>query len=108
MKHYEGTDSVTEVFVFGAQFGPQLVCSSATPEDALSEFDEQFGERVTADDVAIQDYKGATTEAKIEAAMSSGDIRINDGGTTVWVDPYEWMETFENRTAAAQKYPDIK
>ena len=79
-------------YVLGAQFGPMLWANCSGPEEALHEWDERHGERVDWENDAstLADY-GTTQEAQLEAAMNYGDIRINDGGTMVWVDPDEWV-----------------
>lgn len=91
---YRGTDYRAPVFVFGDQFGWKLLTLEADCDDALSEFDERHGTRVEPSDVDLQDYDGATLADKYESAMNAGDIRVNSGGTTVWVDHYEWMREF--------------
>lgn len=100
---YRGTDSRTPVFILGYEFGPCLLTIDATCEDALSEFDEQFGHRVDTDDSALLDYPGADIGERFESAMNDGSIRINDGGTLVWVSDYEWIREFAD-TAAAEKF----
>lgn len=84
--------------VIGHPFGACLIAFHCSPEEALDEFDERFGERVEETDSALQDYgnPGDTVAEKVDSAINAGDIRINDGGTTVWVDPHEWMRTFKD------------
>lgn len=93
---YRGTDHKAPVFVMGHAFGWLLLTMEACAEDALDEFDERHGTRVdvVADAADLRDYGGATVEEQIDAAMACGDIRVNGGGTMVWVDPYEWMRAF--------------
>lgn len=94
-----------KAYVLGFQFGPMLLVVSNSIEEAIDEFDERFGERVDlqADAGILSDY-GPNTESAIDAAMSSGDIRINDGGTMVWVDHYEWCREFDSIRSAADYF----
>lgn len=87
-------------FAIGHQFGPTLLVKAYSCETAFDVFDEHCGERVDPADPALLDYEPSDplgledvtlTGARILAAMDSGEIRINDGGTTVWADPNEWM-----------------
>lgn len=88
-------------FALGHQFGPTLLVKADTAQDALDVFDEHCGERVDWEDPALLDYapdahqlreaKGDRAIASFFSAMDCGEIRMNDGGTTVWSDPYEWM-----------------
>jgi hypothetical protein len=89
-------------FAIGHQFGPTLLVKAYSCETAFDVFDEHCGERVDPADPALLDYEPDSfqlREAKgdrargacVFAAMDSGEIRINDGGTTVWADPNEWM-----------------
>lgn len=107
MKHYEGTGRTREVHVFGFQFGAQFYATFATLEDAMSEFDEQLGERLELTDGALDDYDGETPSERASSAVECGDARYNDGGTLVWVDPYEWVRTYANIEAAAAEFPEI-
>lgn len=91
---YRGTDYRAPVYVFGGPFGWQLLTLQADCDDALDEYDERHGTRVEPDDPALRDYDGDTLDAKLESALNDGDIRINSGGTMVWVDPCEWMREF--------------
>ena len=91
---YVGCDRSPRAFVLGWQFGPKMLATCCSLEEAIVEFDERYGTRVEADDSALLDYDGATTDERIESAMAQGDIRVNDGGTMVWVDPYEWAREF--------------
>lgn len=91
---YVGTDRTRRAFVLGVQFGPMLLACCCDLSEAIDEWDERYGRRVDPADSDLLDYNGATTEERIESAMSAGDLRINDGGTMVWVDPYEWMREF--------------
>lgn len=99
IKRYTGNSYTDKVYVLGFQFGPQLITRDADLEEAIDELDERFGRRVEMDDPDLKDY-GATPEEAIERAMGDGEIRINDGGTMVWVDHYEWFREFPNRKAA--------
>lgn len=96
---YEGTDDTRKVFVLGYQFGPMMITRNASLEEAIDEFDEKFGTRVKPNDPDLKDY-GDTPEEAVEEAMNSGDIRINDGGTMVWVDHSEWFREFPNYGSA--------
>ena len=96
-------DGGSKAFVFGHQFGPAFIALSDSVEDALSEWDERFGEPVEEDDPALSDYPGDEPWKQAGAAIDDGDIRVNDGGTVVWVDPYEWFREFED-IAEAFKY----
>ena len=88
-------------FVMGHQFGPGFVALTDDLEDAMDEWDERHGQRVDyeADAIALRDY-GPTDEEATEKALEDGDIRINSGGTAVWVDPYEWIREFDSIAAA--------
>ena len=99
--HGERSARGRRAFVLGCQFGPMLLTVGADEAEALSEFDERFGERVGAyaDDSALRDY-GPDAESATDAAMSAGDLRINDGGTAVWIDHYEWLREFRNASEA--------
>lgn len=90
-------------FVLGAQFGPMLLAVNCCGlQQASDEWDERHGERVEPDDAALADYEGETVADRIESAMNDGDIRINDGGTTVWVDHYEWVREFATPAEAGR------
>ena len=80
-------------YVLGGAYGPQLYANCSGLEEAIDEFDERHGDRVDwdADASTLADYDGETVEEQFESAMNDGDIRVNDGGTTVWVDHYEWF-----------------
>jgi hypothetical protein len=86
-----------KAFVFGHQFGPVFVAIVDDLEEAFDEWDERHGTRVDpeTDSVTLADY-GEDPDEQIENALSEGDIRINDGGTMVWVDHYEWVKEFDN------------
>ncbi len=84
-----GTDGF-KLHLVGVQFGPMLLCVGGL-EECFDEWDERHGERIAADDPAIADYDGG-----IEGALNCGKARVNDGGTLVWVDPYEWVRSFRN------------
>ena len=103
--HGERSARGRKVFVLGAQFGPMLYCIGADCEEALNEFDERHGRRVGtyADDIDLRDY-GPDAESAIENAMNDGDVRINDGGTVVWVDHYEFMHEFANLKEAYRAF----
>lgn len=91
-----------KAYVLGYQFGPQLLVVTNSIQEAFDAFDELCGTPVDfAEDAStLADY-GETAEEAIEAAMNCGDIRVNDGGTFVWVDPYEWVREFDSIRAAA-------
>lgn len=74
--------------VVGDEWGPWVLYVGGDVCDALDEFDERHAHRVEVDDPALADYGG------LEAAIDDGSIRINSGGTTVWVSDYEWLRTF--------------
>ena len=80
-------------YVVGSAMGPHLYANCSGVEEALDEWDERHGTRVDweTDRATLADYDGATIEEQVESAMMAGDLRMNDGGTTVWVDHYEWM-----------------
>lgn len=94
------------IAVWGTQFGPSLIVVARSNryhvredealQEALGEADERFGERVEADDPALADYDGDTPEERLESAVACGDARYNDGGTLVWVDPYEWVRLYRS------------
>ena len=94
-------ESDDKCFVFGHQFGPVFVAITDDLEDAIDEWDERHGQRVDYEEDAttLRDY-GPTDEEAVEKAMYDGDIRINSGGTTVWVDHYEWVREFDSIAAA--------
>lgn len=94
-----------KAYVLGAQFGPMLLVVTNSIEEAIDEWDERYGTRVDVDADArtLADY-GPDTESAVDAAMSHGDIRINDGGTMVWVDHYEWCREFDSIRAAADYF----
>lgn len=98
IRKYFGTGS--NVFVVGNQFGPCLLAIDSDIQETIDEYDERFGDRVNPEDSALKDYEGETLDDRITSAMESGDIRINDGGTMVWVDPYEWVKEFPTEAAA--------
>ena len=98
--YYRGCDSARKgCVVLGYEFGPCLFAFDCDLEEALNEFDERFGQRVEDDDPDLADY-GDTPETQWDRALNDGDIRINDGGTAVWVSHYEWMREFNSRKAA--------
>ena len=81
-------------FLMGWQFGPVAAILATSAGDAVDEWDEHYGERVDPDDPALSDYvcpPDASARSRVCAAMDAGDVRINGGGTTVWVDPHETM-----------------
>lgn len=90
----------------GWQFGPVAAILATSAEDALDEFDEHYGERVEPTDSALLDYDGPSLWVRVCAAMDAGDVRINSGGTTVWVDPYETMR--ELRAPLRNMRPEIR
>lgn len=75
--------------VVGDEFGPVLLFVGHSVETAIDEWDERHGQRVDPEDAALADYPGG-----IEGALESGDARVNDGGTVVWVNHYEWVREF--------------
>lgn len=87
-------DYEPKAFVFGWQFGPTLLVVTNSVEAAFHIWDEECGQRVDYSDRDLQDY-GDTLEERVSKAMDDGDIRTNDGGTTVWVDHYEWFRAFD-------------
>ena len=96
IKTYQGCDNVKCVFVLGHEFGPCLLATNCDVSEAFEEYDERFGERVDMNDPALEDYEGWTTAQRIESAMNAGEIRVNSGGTTVWVSHYEWVREYQN------------
>jgi hypothetical protein len=86
----------------GDQFGPSLLAVDCSVTETIDEYDERFGTRVETDDRALSDYPGETVEDRIGEAMNWGEIRINDGGTMVWVDPYEWIREYPSEEAAVK------
>jgi len=99
-------DRGPRAFVLGDQFGAKLLVAGEDLDEAFDEFDERFGRRVdfVADARDMADYDGATVAEQVESAMNGGDIRINDGGTTVWVDHYEWCREFDTIREAGAFY----
>lgn len=95
MKLSVWNDGADKAFVFGDDSGPTFVAITDDIHEALHEWDERFGRRVEPDDPDLADY-GPDTESAITHAVGYGDIRINDGGTTVWVNHYEWVREFED------------
>lgn len=100
-------------FLIGWQFGPVMLTADADLEDATDEWDERYGTRVDfeTDRRMLLDYidwpDGREAEATdddigraVEAAMDCGEIRVNSGGTMVWVDHYEWFAEFKTARAA--------
>jgi len=100
VKVYEGCDDTRSVILIGHEFGPCLLCTNADMDDAIDEWDEQFGDRVNPADPALDDYPGDTPEERLNSAIDSGEIRVNSGGTMVWVSPYEWAHEYPNRAEA--------
>lgn len=83
------------VWLVGHQFGPVVFAIGCDLAEAIDEYDERDRARhVDPSDPDLADYPGDTLAERIEAAMADGDIRVNDGGTMVWVDPYEWIRQF--------------
>lgn len=105
---YQGCDSDAPIVVIGHMFGPCLVTVHAGLDDAIDEFDERFGTRVDADDPDLNDYPGATIGDRIESAMNDGEIRVNGGGTMVWVDHYEWMREFRSKAEAREFFRSLR
>jgi hypothetical protein len=91
---YIGTDRTESVYILGGEFGPLLLTVHADCQDALDEYDERHGQRVEDDPDALADIGG------IEAGIEAGEVRINSGGTTVFVSPYEWLREFPSMRAA--------
>lgn len=94
MRHSE-----KRLYLFGNQFGPVMLALSpsesyASLEDAIDEWDERHGTRA--------DF---ATEAELEQALADGEARINDGGTTVEVDPYEWFQEYRSGAELRQAWP---
>ena len=94
------------IAVWGTMFGPSLIVVARSDRyhvregeamlEAMEEADERFGTRILPDDPALADYDGDTDEERLESALDAGDARYNDGGTLVWVDPYEWVRLYRN------------
>jgi hypothetical protein len=91
-----GDDDVKR-YLFGNQFGPMFLAVRASLEEALSEWDERHGTR--ADDIA--------DEQELERAMNDGEVRVNDGGTMVYVDPYEWFREYETGADLRAELADL-
>lgn len=91
---YVGTANTRRAYVVGHQFGPCMIARDCGMDEALDEWDERFGERVEVGDPALADYNGSDYAERVVSAMDVGDIRINDGGSIVWVDHYEWLKEF--------------
>lgn len=89
-------DGSDKAYVFGHQFGPVFVAITDSLEEAINRWDEDHGHRVDIenDAAALADY-GDDTESAIDRAAVSGDTRINDSGTVVWVDHCEWVREFD-------------
>lgn len=104
--HARWSDDKPRAIVAGTQFGPMLLCVGADLAECIDEWDERYGERVDVDKDAstLADYAGDDVAARIESAMADGDIRVNDGGTMVWVDHYEWFRTFTTVREAGRFY----
>lgn len=105
----DGSDE--KAYVLGHQFGACLVAITDSLDAAFDEFDERFGERVKfdgSDDTTLSDYHQQQEDetiddwrvAAVDKATECGDIRINDGGTVVWADHYEWIREFDSIGAA--------
>lgn len=82
------------VHILGDLCGPRLLVVDANCYEALDEWDKRHGLRVDDYDPDLNDYPGEDVSARISSAMDCGDIRVNDGGTTVWVGYDEWMRSF--------------
>jgi len=109
--HHRWSMDNPRAWVLGAQFGPTMLAVGCSLAEAIDEWDERHGQRVdpVADRGDLLDYCDEQTaeqriasgdvrnriEACIDAAIDEGTIRVNDGGTMVWVDPYEWVRSFE-------------
>lgn len=100
--HHYPTRRHQKATVWGHQFGPTMLAVGPAHE-SVDEWDERHGMRVdpVADLATLRDY-GPTVDDAIEAAMNEGDIRINDVGTMVWVDHYEWCREFDSIAEAAK------
>lgn len=104
-------------FVFGDECGARFIAFHAELGDAINEFDERFGKRIEADDPDLKDYEPAEdcTEhqrgepfARAMAACDAGEARMNDGGTVVWVSPYEWVREFSDAADAMRCFLGIE
>jgi hypothetical protein len=85
--------------------GPIAIILARDAGKALDVWDEHYSERVdvVADASTLADYEprahhladagGDPVRARVFAATDAGNIRTNDGGTTVWGDPEEWIAT---------------
>ena len=94
IKVYTGCGRSDRAFVLGHEFGPCLLALSCGEGEALDVYDEEFGHRVDFNDSDLNDFPGDTLADRVESAMNDGEIRVNDGGTYVWVSHYEWMKEF--------------
>jgi len=116
VQYHDGC-SGRSTFVLGDEFGPSMVAHRSSESDAMSEYDERFGERVDLDDPSLDDYddedargqfsaedwEAMTPSARrVAAAEHAGDVRTNDGGTVVWVNHHEWMREFQSLRAAVR------
>lgn len=89
--------------VYGYLFGPKLLAVTDSIDEVIDEADERFGRRVdlVADARDLADFDGDSIEEQIESAIMHGEIRVNGGGTMVWVDPHEWLRSFHTVREAA-------
>lgn len=83
------SEAKTTCYVVGAPFTDPVFACGVSLQDAINEFDERHGIRVQPQDVTVHDYENG-----IEGAMNCGDVRVNDGGTIVWVDPNEYFRQY--------------
>lgn len=95
------------VHLIGQQFGPMLLVVGGSIENAVDQFDELFGERVDLSDPTLNDYEGGTVQDRVMDAQLCGDVRFNDGGTLVWVDPNEWFESFDSMRDACKRLSQL-
>lgn len=113
-----GNTAKGELETLGAEF----IAFNCDLTEAINEFDERFGERCEPTDAALADYLTESeasqkvdaadaktiAEARMHKAMDEGDVRMNDGGTCVWVDPSEWAKTFDDVRAAMRCFLGIR
>jgi len=85
--------------VIGDMFGPGLFCVGEDLQEAHDEWYERHGMRVEPDDPALADWNSDQC-----AALDSGEITVNGGGTVCWTDPYLWIEEFPTLRDAVRYY----
>ena len=98
-------ESASRCVVVGV-FGPDLFCVGENEQDAVDEWYERHGDRAEADDPAFLDFPGTTHEERFVAALDSGEIIINGGGTVCWTDDYLWLREFATLRDAIRYYRD--